>query len=61
MKSNDKIIITMTCTIWCLRVTVNILNNYEIHGPNEKNDLKLKKKKNGEQTASTLNTKNETH
>lgn len=45
MKSNDKIIITMTCTIWCLRVTVNILNNYEIYGPNEKNDLKLKKQK----------------
>lgn len=36
------IIIIMTCTIWCLRLTANILNNYEICGPNEKHWLKVK-------------------
>jgi len=40
MENNDKIRIITTCPIWCLRVTVNILNNYEIYGPN------VKKKKN---------------
>jgi len=37
MENNDKIRIITTCPIWCLRVTVNILNNYEIYGPNVKN------------------------
>lgn len=39
------------------RVTVNILNNYEIYGPNEKNDLKLKKTVNKQPPHYTLKMK----